>query len=193
MMIKRNLLVKKVQAEKYLYKMKNNPRFLNKKAISTIIASVLMIALVLVLGGVVWSVVNNLVSEQLESAGSCYEVFDKVSLNSRYTCWNNSGNEVRFSINVKDIELQELVIAISGEGNTKSYTLGRDSHQGNVDTWPTASGAPRIPGNNSGRSYVVTGDFTSKPDSIQIFPVIGNNQCDAADTLNNIDSCFILA
>ena len=164
-----------------------------KKGVSTIIASVIMIALVLVIGGVVWGVVSNLVQENLESAGSCYDVFDKIELNPSRTCWNLTGNEVRFSINVKDIELQEMVVSISGTGETKSYRLKTDGVEGNVTYWPNASITPVvIPGSNTGKTYSVFGDFTAKPDSIKIFPVINGKQCDAADSISNIDSCFIL-
>ena len=60
---------------------------INKKGVSGIVATVIMIALVIAIGGVVWAVVNNLVSEQLDDAGSCFNIFEEVSFNNQYTCW----------------------------------------------------------------------------------------------------------
>jgi len=168
----------------------------NKKGVSTIIASVIMIALTLVIGGVIWGVVSNLVQENLESAGSCYDVFDKVDLNPGTTCWNSSGKEVRFSINVKDLDIQEMIVSISGTGETKSYRLKKDGVEpvGKVVYWPNASITPvLIPGSNTGKTYSVFNDFTAKPDSIKVFPVIKGKQCDAADSISNMDSCLVLS
>lgn len=161
------------------------------KGISTIIASVLMIALVLVLVGVVWSVYSNFVEDELESVGTCFKTFDQVEFNRGYTCWNNSGNEIRFSVNIKNVELDEAVIIISGSGESKSYRLKRSGTDGNVVAWPSGGDAI-LPGNNSGKTYSIFDDFTSKPDSIALYPVIGSKQCDASDVVNTIDSCFIL-
>ena len=50
----------------------------NKKAISGIVTAVIMIALVMAAAIIVWVVVNNLVTEQLGEAESCFMIFGKV-------------------------------------------------------------------------------------------------------------------
>lgn len=164
----------------------------NKKAVSGIVVTVIMIALVVAIGGVVWGVVNNLVTEQLEDTGSCFNIFEKVSINNKYTCWNSSTNEFLFSVNVGDIDLSKLVVTVSGEGKTKSYELTSESTEiEGISLFPNKEPSVAMPGKNEGLTYIVNADvFESKPDSVVVYPVVGTKQCDAADTLTSIDSCF---
>lgn len=164
----------------------------NKKGVSGIVATVIMIALVIAIGGVVWMVVNNLVSEQLEDAGSCFDIFEKIEINNKYTCWNSTSdaNEFLFSVKVKDIDISKLVVSISGDGTTKSYTLTPEgkSIEG-LKTYPDRDDLVKMPGKNEGLTYITT-DFSNKPDFIEVSPVVGKKQCDSTDTLNEIDTCY---
>ena len=165
---------------------------MKKRGISGIVGIVIMIALVIVIGGVVWKVVNNLVSEQLEEAGSCFGMFDKVKLNNKYTCWNSSSNELLFSINVADADIDKIIVSISGEGKTKSYTLEKTEKAiDGLVSFPERNSQVKAPGKNEGLTYI-SSDFTTKPDSITIYPVVGEKQCDSADTISSIDSCVLL-
>jgi hypothetical protein len=165
----------------------------NKRGISGIVAAVIMIALVMAIGGIVWAVISNLVTEQLEEAGSCFDIFDKVSINNKYTCWNDTaGNEMLFSINVADAEIDKIVVSITGTGVTKSYTL--EQTEGAINgliTFPGRSPDIKAPGINEGLTYITT-EFSTNPDSITVYPVVGDKQCDVADTLTSIDSCILL-
>ena len=164
----------------------------NKKGVSAIIAAVIMIALVMAIGGIVWAVINNLVSEQLEEAGSCFEVFDSVSINNKYTCWNSTSNEMLFSVSVSDVELTEVVVAVAGSGTTKSYKLTKTPGPiTDLVTFPDRDTDIVAPESNSGLTYITT-FFTSAPDSVTVYPVVGKNQCDVSDTLASIDSCILL-
>ena len=52
---------------------------IKKRGISGVVGTVLMIALVLAVVVIVWSVVRNLVEEQISNVGSCLDVYDKVT------------------------------------------------------------------------------------------------------------------
>jgi len=95
---------------------------LNKKALSTIVASLIMILLVLVAVGIVWTFINNLLQEATGNTG-CFNVFDEVVINSQYTCYTTTPNELQVSVNVKDLEIDAVLISISGSGATKSYII----------------------------------------------------------------------
>lgn len=165
----------------------------NKKGVSAIIASVLLIAIVLVIGGIVWGVVTNLVSNQLEESGNCLEAFNKLEINNQYTCYNASSQELLVSVSVKDIDLNEMLISVSGSGVGNSYTITPSGASGgNIDSWPVA-GNPIIPERDSIRTYIISGDFQTKPDSISLIPIVKGTQCDKSDTLSQIDSCSLLA
>ena len=64
-------------------KNKMNKKDLNKKGISTVIATVLMIAIVIVIVGIVWISISGLIGQQIESSESCFGNFGKVTLDKR--------------------------------------------------------------------------------------------------------------
>lgn len=166
----------------------------NKKAVSGIIATVLMIGLVIAVVGVVWVVITNLVSEQLEEAGSCLDVSGKVTFNSRYTCYNSSSNEFKISIEVKDIDLEKIVVFVSGAGKTDSYEITKTG--GTLSNWMNYSGGYTIylPGKNSGLTYLLntSAEGIGIPDEIGVYPVVRGKQCDVSDSISRVVDCQAL-
>jgi flagellin-like protein len=180
---------------------------MEKKAISGVITAVIMIALVMAASSIVWTVVNNIVKERLEEAGSCFDTFEKVTINNRYTCYNitkeGSGdpNELQISIGVGDIELTALLVSISdNEGNSKSFKLS-DTHlpTSYLRLYKGSYNDPAdqivMPKKNSGITYIINTAEAgiSKPSSIQVAPVVGGKQCEVTDSLQSIDNCLALA
>jgi len=166
---------------------------MNKKAISGVIATVIMIALVLAAVAIVWGVVTNLVEEQLESSGNCFDIFGKVSINPSYTCYNTSDKKFLFSVSVGDINVDKIIVSVSGQGTTKSYTLTNDNQTiSGLTRYPGGETNIIAPGNNSGLTYI-SSEFPSRPDSIRVSPVVGNTQCEVSDSLQVIESCALLA
>ena len=165
----------------------------NKRGLSGIVATVILIALVMAASILVWTVVNNLVRGKLEGAGSCIDIFDKVTLNPAYTCFESGQQDFIFSISRTDIDLDAIVVLISGGGTTKSFTLTNESLS-ITDLKPfSGSGNVKMPGKNEGLTYNYTGNaFSSVPDSIKIAPVIGKKQCSASDEITQIESCSIV-
>lgn len=178
---------------------------MEKKAISGIITAVVMIALVMAVSSIVWVVVNNLVKDKLDEAGSCFNIFEKVTINSRYTCYNitqsNSGdpNELRFPINIADIELTGILVSISNkEGNSKSFKLSKTGLTEDYVRLYSDNGYTNqdilLPGKNSGTTFVIDLDSTGIgiPSSIQIAPIVNERQCEVSDSLQFIDNCMAL-
>ena len=165
---------------------------MNNKGISAIIATIILIALTLAIVAIVWGVVQNLVSQQLEESGSCFNIFGKIELNPVYTCYNSSSNEFLFSINVGDIEVNELVVSVSGQGTTKSYTLTANEEDIGLLTYPARNNLVKKPGKNAGLTYI-SSDFASRPDTIRVSPVIGETQCEVSASIQTIESCSSFA
>ena len=69
----------------------------NKRGLSTVVTTLIIVLLVLVAIGIIWGVVNNLVQENLEGAGSCYDMFDKVGLNT-FTAAAGTNNYIGFIV-----------------------------------------------------------------------------------------------
>ena len=167
----------------------------NKKAMSGIVAAVIMIALVIAIGGIVWLVVTNLITEELDEAGTCLDTLGKVTINSQYTCYNSSNGELLFSIGIGDINLEKVVVIVSGEGKTNSYEITNEFS--NVDDNLKAyngSDNVKLANKNEGLTYRLnaSAEELGRPDSMKVYPVIKGRQCDASDTISRIGGCGLL-
>ncbi|MBU4069763.1 MAG: hypothetical protein KJ646_02165 [Nanoarchaeota archaeon] len=192
--------------KKHLCVMKNSMdmKFLlnksNTKAISAVIATVILIALTVAVISIVWVVVNNLVTTELEGAQSCYGVFDKVTINNRYTCYDSSdpsSDKFQFSISIGDIPVDEVLVSISGEGQSKSFKITNNATTiENVENYPAGTLQIKLPGINSGLTYIydlTAGGFSTSPDKIEIAPIVNKKQCGVSDSLSDIENCLLLS
>ena len=165
----------------------------NKRGISGVITAVIMIALVMVAAVIVWVVVRNIVQGELEGVESCFGGYGEVTINDRYTCFNSSSNQFQFSINIGDVNADSVLVSISGEGATKSYTIKNINELiSGLGPYPSGSGNVTLPGKNSGLTYIEN-TFITKPDLMQIAPIISGKQCETSDSLSEIDDCASLA
>lgn len=164
----------------------------NKKGMSAVLATVIIIGLTVTAGALIWAVVNNLIGKNLEKSGTCFDVLDQVKLDTDYTCYNESSKIVQFSISVGDIDADGILIAVSFAGSSKSATLTNTSQTiENVKNYPSGSSGVKMPEKNSGATYLFEG-ITISPSSVSVIPIISGNQCGAADTLHNLDDCASL-
>ena len=174
----------------------------NKKGVSLVVASMLLILIVIIVGMIIWGVVSNLVDEQLGDAEACFGVFEKVTFNERYSCYNSSFDLLQISISIADINIDGIVFKVEGEGQTRSFTITNNgaasSEFGNlVANYPNPDFSADImvlPGSgegNSGATYVfdVSGILTGAPDIITITPIVNEKQCEVSDNLVQIDPC----
>lgn len=163
-----------------------------RKALSTVVATVIMIALVMSAIAIVWGVVANLVDEQLEGADSCISVFDKVEINGRYTCYDPTNNKFQFSLNIRDIDVDEVLFAISYLGSTETFKISnkQESIPGIVNFNPLDGLLIILPKKNGGLTYIY--DLSSEPDLFEISPVIEGKQCGISSSLTDIPNCATL-
>ncbi len=159
----------------------------NKKGLSAVITTLILIALTISAIAIVWVTVSNLLTGRLDAAESCMNIFDKVEINERYTCYD--APNFHFSINIGDIEIEEVIVSVSGGAMTKSYILeNNETNISGLGPYPDTSGEVKLPEKNSGRTYVTT-DFLAIPDSVKVTPVVNGNQCEVSDSLLEIYSC----
>ncbi len=165
-----------------------------KKGVSAVVATVIMIALVIAVVLIVWKMVFKIVKEETAGAESCFGIFDKISINDYYTCYNYSSKELRLAISRKDIDIDELLISISdGEGNSQSFKIS--SQPLSEPYIRVSSGEVKLPGKNSGVSYFIdtAGLGMGKPEVVKIAPIVNGKQCEVSDSLSKIDGCNIFA
>jgi|TARA_Y100000310_G_scaffold344913_1_gene460479 flagellin-like protein len=165
---------------------------IRNRGVSAVIGTVLMIALVILIIGVVWVSINSLIGEQIEGSEACFGNFGKVELDKRYTCHNSSSNEFQFSISVGDIVVDSMLVSVSSESGTKSFEISNTA-MNNVRMYSQATygGVVTVPGENSGFTYVtnITGIGIGTPDSVSVAPIINENQCSVSDTVLEINIC----
>jgi hypothetical protein len=169
----------------------------NKKALSTVIATVLIILLVVASMAIVWTFVRNIVEGRTHATSSCFDVESsgKIILNNYYTCYNSTYGEVQFSIDIGDAEIDSLIISILAEGNSKGFTLtNENANFTNLKPYKGNYGDNvKLPGKNEGLTYVVSGFMgADKIDWIKIAPIVDGEQCGSSDETYQIDSCSIL-
>lgn len=167
----------------------------DKKGVSAIIATVILIALAVTAIAVIWVFVKGMVEGELGEAGACFEIYDKVTLNDRFTCYDSISEETIFSISIGDVEVDEILVGISAEGTSKSFRIKNDTVIANLAMWPGEESTIMLPGKNEGLTYVVDmsgAGLTESPNMIQISPVIKGAQCDVSDSIVQIDSCISL-
>lgn len=163
----------------------------NRSGISGVVTVVILIALVVVLISIVWVAVQGLVEDKLGSAEACLEVFEKVKINSRYTCYEKKvedPNLFQFSITRGDIELDKILVSISSEGEMKTFEI--PGTYDNVKNYKDGEydEALTLPEKNAGLTYVSQG-WSEKPDLVEISLVIEGIPCQVSGSLSDIDFC----
>jgi len=166
-----------------------------KKGLSTVVETVIMIALTIAVVSVVWVIVNSLVQKNIKSSESCFGVFDKVELNPRYTCYNNTAgiDELWFSISVGEIEsIDDILVAISSGGASTSFKILEDNPAGLFyfnRTHPVG-----IPKKDQGLTYIYRLPASSPvPERVEIALIIDGEVCGNIDSIEQFDSCSSLA
>lgn len=110
----------------------------NKKGMSAVVATVIIIGLTVAAGALIWAVVNNMIGENLEQSESCFGVLDQVKLDPDYMCYDDATNRVQFSISVGDIDIDGILVSVAYSGSSKSATLTNTSQTiENVKNYPS--------------------------------------------------------
>lgn len=147
---------------------------------------VIMVALVISLMSVIFTIVIPLVKEKTEKAEACgINLLDKISINSEYVCYG--GSEIRFNIEIGDIEVEDMLVSISSETTGGVFKILED---GEITLYPSGEFPEKL-NSKSGKTYSVSIDFV--PTLIQIAPVINGEQCDVVDSFSQIPLCSEIA
>ena len=166
-----------------------------KKALSGAITAFLLILLALVLVGIIWGVVSNLVEGEI-SKTDCLDTIGKVSFNHGYTCYNGTSKELRFGVNIGDIVIDNVIVSVSGGGTQKNLELQKDGTTiANLRPLNGSYGDSVVLANrNEGTSYYynITKAGFSEVSSLDLSPKIGENTCPLTDTISEIPPCYAI-
>lgn len=164
----------------------------NKNGASEVISTVLLVGLVVVAVIAVGIIIRNIVSTESEKTQSCFSNFNEVTINNLYTCYNSSG-DLFISISIGDLDVDKVLVAISGTGTTKTLEItDTTSTIAGLTNYPTGTTSIILPDKNAGKTYsydLATGGFSGSPDLIEIAPIINGKQCEVSDSLAEIEAC----
>ncbi len=166
----------------------------DKRGLSVVIATVLMIVLVMASMGIIWGVIRNMIEGRTNEAKDCFKVEfnDKVMINDDYTCYNATNQSVYVSIILAEEPIDGLLIAVESAGASKGFELTNEvQNLTDVRNYPDYDSGVMLPGKNSGLTYYVIG-FPSDPDSIKISPKVGEYQCKVTDIVTQIENCNVM-
>ncbi len=167
---------------------------MKSRGLSGIISTVILIALAIVIVSIVWGVVSNLVQENLEETESCFGNFDKVVLNNRNTCNNSETGELQFSIEIRDADVDEVLVSVSSVAKTSGFKITKIAGTiANLREYSEDSEGVSLPGKNGGKTYLLNlaAAGISDVQSIKIAPIINGKQCDTSDTISEISNCLL--
>lgn len=161
----------------------------NKKALSQIVSAVLLITLTISAIAIIGVTLQTFVIDRLDSAGSCYGVLDKVKFNNDWTCYNQTSNEMQFSIEVGDIDVESVLISVSmGDSSIIINLKNETTTIENVTYLDRVSNEVSLPSKEGGKTYLLEG-VDEKPVKILIAPYVGTKQCDVSDRVDSIFNC----
>ena len=93
---------------------------MNKKGISAIVATVLIILITVAAVTIIWAAIIPMINEQLSGATECLDASAALSVSGDYSCYNNSANYTRIQVVRGSGAFGLLGIDVIGgyEGNT---------------------------------------------------------------------------
>ncbi|MEA3248495.1 MAG: hypothetical protein U9Q73_02195 [Nanoarchaeota archaeon] len=154
----------------------------NKKGISAVVATVLIILITVAAITIVWAAIIPMINNQLDQGTLCLDAVSQLSLmDAGYTCVDTPANELSLQIKkgARNFELADIQVLISSAGNVESVNLIESGAYALAD----------LPGSNEEKVYVL--DVTAilaagTIDSVKIAPVVkvGNTQeaCSVSST-----------
>lgn len=172
------------------YKYKNNLFAKNRKGVSAVIATALLIGIVIVSIAVVWGVIKNILDDRTSSA-SCLDTFEKVVIEDYYTCYNLTAGELKVSIERKDLDVESIVVAVYGKSQSQNFELPSTGYTYVRNYGGAYGGSLNIPNENSAVTYVVniTELGLGSDLAVKISPTIEDTQCEVSDSIMNVENC----
>jgi len=147
-----------------------------KKAVSPIIATVLLILItitaMLVISGFVLQTIKNTTKKTQE----CSEILGKISINPAYTCYNESSGEVYvdISLGADSPEIKGFLLSLAGEGIAKNFKIEKGKSYENIRVIDKAYGEEiEIVGPGEEITYIINISAIDErlKDSVTIMPI----------------------
>jgi flagellin-like protein len=157
--------------------------FRNKKGISALVATVLLILITVAAVGIIWSAVNPMISDNLKFGQACSDVRMslQVDASSAYNCFNSSNNltNIVVSRGVDTLNLVGLQIIASGASGSTPFDVKIGSskaiaRRSNDTAFNSAVNFAYgdIPTSNSAIAYTLNTSAIGKPDKVAVSAIV---------------------
>lgn len=174
---------------------------MKKKGFSGVVVTMILILLTIAVAIIVWTVVGDLIRKETQRGEACFGIFEKVTFNNQYTCYNYSSNEFQFSINIAEVDVDEVIILILEASGSKNFKIKKDEEV--IDGLRYYLGSyddpVKLPNKDGGTTYVFNwtdalypGSEKYSPDQIKITPIINKKPCGTSDSVTEIVNCEIV-
>lgn len=151
---------------------------INRKGLSGVVTMVIIIGLVIVAAGILWTVVNSLVERNLGKAQYCPpEIIGKIEIAGAGTCYDKVNGIMKVSISTEDIETENIVIVISEGENSGSSEITQDKNSGKIHEINLI--------NDLG--FTINLPDTNRPEEISVYPIIHGEKCSIVDSIKGSD------
>src|SRR3989338_8237000 len=155
----------------------------NKRALSTVVSVLILVALTISAVGIVFVMVNNYLRDQTNKTD-----------NSAPPKPDNP--KMFISVHVADVDLDKIIITLNSNTGSKNYEVANGITNTEILNYIPLSIVDNTPlklGKNNNYIYVVESNklpvTDEKPLRIKIAPVIKGQICDVSDEFNEIDFC----
>jgi len=155
--------------------MKNmEKRFLyNKRGISQVVVTILLILIGIVAVSIVSVVIIGFTRDSLDN--DCLSMLGKVEIDTgAYACYDSS--DVKLSIKLKEVEVKGFIVNIYGDGKSQRFEFDAS---GGTGVAMLDGGSFELPGKGEERTYVLSTTLTT-PGSAELgFLTEGGDTCEA--------------
>lgn len=141
---------------------------MNKRGVSPVVATVLLLVLTIIIGGIVFSVVIPFVNDKLGESKACLDVFDGIEFpESKFNCFisNSTANITGFSVKVNKEGISAARVALTDTtGGSDVYDIiNGTTALANLRMVGGSSTSPIVfPAVGGQRSYVVSNKVYEK-------------------------------
>jgi flagellin-like protein len=160
----------------------NNNKMMNdKRGISALVATVLLILITVAAVGIIWVAVRPMVSVNLQSSQACSDAAMslKVDSTSGYTFFNTASNEtnVMVSRGADTLNLAGLQIVASGASGTNAFEIRQGANKTNVRLSGDLHYAGNftdadIPVSNGAVTYILDTSSMGRPDKVAVSAIV---------------------
>ena len=155
----------------------------NKRAVSAVVATVLIILITIAAVTILWAAVIPMIKEKISGGTLCLDAVSQVTLitDQGYTCISDGILKIQVGRGPKDFELADIQVLVSAGGDTISFLVA-DATSGS------------LPDHNEERVLTFATTITDI-DKVEIAPIVkvGNTEkaCEICATAETLPACAV--